>query len=66
MATKSTESLDLGVVYRTPTPGGTVHVRHLPDGRVTATSAGMTGAGRNEEEALLELWHKLRTAPPKA
>jgi hypothetical protein len=66
MALKSTESLDLGVVYRTPPPAATVHVRHLPDGRVTATSSGVTGAGRNEEEALLELWHKLRTAPPNA
>jgi hypothetical protein len=65
MATNSTETLDLGAVYRTPPPAATVHVRHLPDGRVTATTSGVTGAGRDEEEALLELWHKLRTAAPK-
>ena len=29
MATKSTESLDLATVYRTPPPAATVHVRHL-------------------------------------
>jgi hypothetical protein len=64
MPMKPTEPLKLNALHRFTLPAGTVIIHHLPNGTVTATLHGMTGAGQNEDEALWDLSEKLRSDSP--
>jgi len=44
----------------------TISFAHAPDGTVTASCRGLTGTGRTEEDALLDLQRKRSEAGPAA